>query len=219
MAKSRLPESGGPSTVYPLSLFRVAAGKRVIARMLSVEVRGLFTHYVRGRSLYCHGEACPLAVHRGEAFWKGYLAVELWDKACEHWLPACLEVTEKLELDFRDRYSRGQLWELWRDKETGGKRSPVHGTILEERDPKGFPPAFDVLAVLRTIYHATEIELNAVNPLPKVPQVSPSAGAGPLPLRDGSNQSGFDPEAARLLRERMANIGFGGKEQANGQAR
>jgi len=146
----RPPESGN----YVLRVFRIEPGQTIIVRALSKRVEGLATHYARGKSEYCNPDGCPVSLHKEKRFWKGYAAVELWFERPGVWAPYVLEVTEALELDFRGKWARGQLWQIDRLPVTTKNKPPVTGLLLEERDPDSFPPAFEILPTVARLYHA-----------------------------------------------------------------
>jgi hypothetical protein len=162
-----------------LRIFRVEEGTTVHARVLSEGYQGLFTHYARGRSVYCAGEKCDSTVHKLDRVWKGYAAVELWNVATKRWNPVVLEISEALELDLRGLWKRGQVWEFWRDVPTKKKSMPIMGKLHAERDPATFPPAFDYKPVLLHLYHIQAVHLGSLNPMPPRVIVTESEGEGP----------------------------------------
>jgi len=174
-ANTRLP-------IYPLRVFRIDPGTTHHLRTLSLMYGGLFTHYVKGSSRYCAGDECRPEYHRCDRIWKGYASVEVYGQKEKKWFPVVLEMTEGLEQDFRGVYTRGQVWEVWREPQPTRKATPVKGKLLEERDEKTFPEAFDYLPVLKHLYHCERIDIGAVNPLPPRVIVSPSDGAPPAVL-------------------------------------
>jgi hypothetical protein len=137
------------------------------------------THW-RGKSSYCVGDAeCKECRAGREAIWKGYFAGEAWDARRGWWLPVVMELTEACELDLRYRFCRGQVWLFERSQQTTKKRTPVTARLVEELPLDTLPPAFDVHAVLRTLYHANHIALTTANPLPDRVMIEPTAGAAP----------------------------------------
>lgn len=169
---------------FALRVFRVSAGETAILRMVSAGYSGLFTHWVRGRSIYCPGDSCSTATHRAGRIWKGYLFAEQWINPSKLWAPVVLEISEHLELDFRHIYARGQIWELSRERDVRGKQVPVIGKVLEERDPSQFPPEIDFLPVLRNMYHEAALICGEKNPLPPRTIVTCSQGDAPEVLRE-----------------------------------
>jgi hypothetical protein len=173
-----------PKLVFSLRVKRVEPGDNFFVRLLSREYGGMFTHYYQKRSYFCPGDSCKCPVHNNpQSFtWKGYCAAELYDDVSKLWCPIVLEITERLEQDFRHRFARGQVWNLFRyaAKKTG---EPVMGTLHEKQDEAQLPPSFEILPVLRTMYHWNGImPLTAKNPLPDRVLVQPSQGCAPLAL-------------------------------------
>jgi hypothetical protein len=168
-----------PSIVLPLRVYRVQAGTTVMLRTLANSYKGLFLHFHNKRSHLCRGEQCPREIHQVPPTWKGYTPVELFEPSKAKWLPAVLEVTEHLDLDFRHLFKRGQIWEIFRDSVGKRKGTPVCGKLLEERDGKTFPAAFDVVKVLLTMYHVQQIRLDQDNPMPDRSLVTYSEGDAP----------------------------------------
>jgi len=187
-----------------LRVFRVEEGATVHARTLSDGYSGLFTHYVKGRSVYCQGDKCEAQVHKADKVWKGYAAVELWDSSCKKWNPVVLEISESLELDLRGLWRRGQVWEFYRELPTKKKSMPIMGKLLEERDAAAFPLAFDFKAVLLHLYHVHAIHLGTLNPMPPRVIVTQSDGDGPAILAEVPKvQAELDPEKVAAFRKRM----------------
>jgi|SRR5579864_57661 len=194
----------GPGEVLAVRVYRVEPGTTCFARTLSKEVGGLFTHFVRNRSHYCPGEGCQPLYHRTDIVWKGYAAVELYNIARKKWTPAVLEVTEHMELDLRDIYARGQIWELYRHTQTAKKSTPVMAKLHEEKDPASMPPCFDIVPVLKHLYHVHRIDLTKKNPLPSRVYVTESDDAPPQalePKKEERFQGSFAEEAARRRQE------------------
>jgi hypothetical protein len=179
---------------YRLSVLRIKAGQKFILRMLSKEVKGFFIHYVGKRSEYCAGKDCSCQHQRIKRQWKGYVAAEQYDQSGNLWLPTVLEVTEYLELDFRDIYQRGQVWEVSRMAEKPRQTNPVTGKLLEVRNPDTFPQPHQIYDSLLHLYHVTTLDMSQKNPLPARTYVHPSIGAAP---------KGFEPEEA-LSAEQVA---------------
>lgn len=197
----RSPSAHSLSSHTALRVFRVRPGESWSIRTLSAEYGGIFTHYTKERSVYCDPDDCVAGLHRTERFWKGYAAVEVYDQRAAKWLPTVLEITEHLELDFRERFDRGQCWELWRMKETRKKKEPVQGTLLEERDPNTFPPAFDYVPVLLAIYHLERIDLSAKNPRPMKIYLPASEGAPPPATRSRKEAAAVSAEDQAKARQ------------------
>lgn len=215
MDRSRLGGHSEKAVSYRLSVFRIEVSKSHIVRMLSNTYNGLFTHYTRGGSEYCPGEHCGCHLRKLDRLWKGYVAAEVYDQAVNKWAPIVLEITENLELDFRGRYDRGQVWELSRAPKVNGKNQPVKGKLLEERDPNTFPPPFDVKPVLLHVFHVTEIALCWPNPMPSRIVVSHSEGAPPAILSASTPaEKPVTAEQMQALRDRIG--GRNGAAEKNG---
>jgi hypothetical protein len=170
------------SQSYRLDVLRIGAGEQVILRMLSPSYKGLFTHYVKRRSQYCEGRECNCQHSRIPRIWKGYLAAEQYQQKGNLWLPRILEVTEYLELDFRGRYKRGQVWQIQRNQEKKGETNPVTGVLQEERDERTFPQPHAILDTLRHLYHDSGLQLICDNPMPGRTYVQASQGDPPRGL-------------------------------------
>lgn len=191
-----------PNALGILRVFRIEEGTTVHARTLSDGYLGLFTHYVKRRSVLCQGEDCEAAIHRAGKIWKGYAAVELWNAPTNRWNPFVLEITESLELDLRGIWKRGQVWEFYRELPVKKKSMPISGKLLEERDPTTVPPAFDFRPVLLHLYHVHQIHLGALNPMPPRVIVKASEGDGPAILSSERNGTPtVDPEVERQFQE------------------
>lgn len=178
--------SGGgnvpPGGAVALRLLRVAKETTVRVRSLSEVIHGLITHYGRNGSEACQGEdVCPPGLHRFK-IWKGYTPVEWWEPRSGCWIPAVLEVTERLEQDFRSKWSRGQVWKLSRGPDTKKKRSPVIGELVENLDPRSLRDPFPILPPLFSIYRLLELPESVPNPLPGRILIQPSSGLAPADL-------------------------------------
>jgi hypothetical protein len=174
----------GPQTrereTYALRVVRLKPGDVLCFRMLSEAYSGLMTHWIAGRGQYCPGpERCPRGTHNRDTIWKGYCAAELWCPVRKLWFPCVPEFTEYCELDLRDRYQRGQVWELRRDKKTDDKQPPIIATLTEFYDPTKLQRAFDVLPIVATMYHVSQIQLGVDNPMPGKVLVNPVEGPPP----------------------------------------
>lgn len=198
----RSPDRAEPE--YTLRILRIAAKQRLTLRTISPHYGGLYTHWYKGRSHYCPGrEECQL--HRSDVVWKGYAAVETWDQTQALWFPWVLEITEGLELDFRGRWDRGQVWEVWRIEDNRKRdTTPIRGKLLEERNPDDFPPAYDLRPQLMHVYHVRELRLDQLNPLPPRQLVKPNPGAPPIrPDQQRPEDRPMTAEELRAMRERL----------------
>lgn len=162
------PSNGAVRKPAPtvLEKYRIQPGENVFCVPLADKIPGVFTHYVRGRSLFCAGKDCNPMFHKTDKIWKGYLPVLIHITATKIWKPFCLEVTEHLELDMRHILRRGQTWEIFRLQIGDGKKPAVEGKLHDDPIKENLPKAFDVLPVVRNLYHLFDIELTQKNPLP-----------------------------------------------------
>lgn len=165
---------------YALRLWKIETGTNYTMRMVSREYRGCFAHYLRSGSRWCPGEDRGCKNHRLEKVWKGYAGVIVWDSATRYWYPTVLEITERMELDFRDRYARAQEWIVSRPPEKKGKASPLTARFIGQVEAELVPPEFDIMPVVRYIYHSGDVELVETNPTPSRVVLSASAGQAPL---------------------------------------
>lgn len=189
--------------VYALRVFRVEPGMQICVRLLASEIRGVMTHYHRGRSQVCLGDDCPPAMHRDKQFWKGYIASEWYDKKLKLWFPTVLEVTECLELDMRGIIERGQVWELFRHAEAK-KGEPVRGALHETLDASRLREPFDILPVLRTLFHCLgAFPMPVKNPLPPRVLIQPASDDPPRVIAEqeaSATPAEYDPEKGYAAR-------------------
>lgn len=175
--------SKDPANRFALRILRIERGTSTVVRTLGESYRGCFVHWNGERNEYCPGESdCPPRLHKPDnTIWKGYVAVEQWRQDLNRWLPTLLEITEGLELDFRGRFDRGQVWELSRAPQQKKKKATaVRGVLLETRDESTFPPAFDFRPHLVSVYHVNPVLLLHDNPMPPRMLLEPSEGAPPV---------------------------------------
>lgn len=181
--------SGQSPHVPPVDLvvFRVEKGEMHRIRTLAgtgpgVErpLLGYMTHWRHGATRVCMGpQLCELALHRIDQIWYGYLAVERWDEGMHLWVPHVLQVTESLELDMRKKLERGQYWELSMVN-TKPKGNPTRGQLIGRCDDDELPMPFDILPVLRAMFHRPDLQPPSVaNPTPGRIALAPSTGAPP----------------------------------------
>lgn len=155
-----------PAPRLALSVKRVEEGESIIVRFLSDEYGGCITHYIRKRSEYCAGEKCRYQCHKERKYWKGYAPVEVNIDGTNKWRPYVLELTEHLELDLRGIVRRGQVWRIYRLHPVEGEKQPVSAERRPDQQWSSLTPPFDVLPVVRQLYHEFELVLNKKNPLP-----------------------------------------------------
>jgi hypothetical protein len=164
-----------------LRIYRIQPGTKATILTLSPKYCGLMTHWVRGRSEYCRGRECRSDWHRLDTIWKGYAPVERYDETFKAWIPEVLEISEALELHFRGRFARGQLWELSRPAARRGENPPICGKLVNAAYEGEVPLAHPYIPALRTLYHSLDIELGVANPMPGRAVVQPRVGPPPRP--------------------------------------
>jgi hypothetical protein len=217
MAENRAPARAQ----IVVDVFRIAAGSSTYVRTLSpavgLSVDGLLTHHVRERSEYCAGNQCDPALHRVKSQWKGYFAAEVWQDDARFWRPVAFEVTEALELDFRRRYQRGQLWQVERGKKLKKNAQPaVRAKFIETLEPSDLRPAFNFLPVLCVLYHAN-VTLGVKSPVPDRVVLDVSDSAPPSPI--AAAETVAEPMTAEKWRELTRATGYvPPSERKNGQA-
>jgi hypothetical protein len=192
---------------YALRVLRVDPGQSFKIRLVSQRYGGLLTHWVRGRSVLCDGNECPALQHRSGTYWKGYALVEQWHGVKALWCPSVLEITENLELDFRGRYKRGQVWLLQRAPQVGRHKTGVFGVLMFEGQQENLRVPFDFLPVLRNLYHVSTIVLDKDNPMPARILVEPVAGNPPISEAEKADRPAT-PEEWALFRERLKGMHF-----------
>lgn len=181
------------SDTVRVEVLKLVEGMPTTLRTLSPSYCGLFTHFTTKGSVLCDPGACPGAIHSLRQIWKGYAAVEVWLPQRGRWIPSVLELTEHLELDMRDLYERGQVWEVMRPKTVKKKHFPVTGKLLSILDPTKLREAFDFRPILRTLYHVQEIALGIKNPLPPRVYLEPSQDAPPMPTAGPAKEPAPEP--------------------------
>jgi hypothetical protein len=179
MADRHGPSNGDPRQPHAVEVLRIKGMDPYLVRFLSPTYGGCFVHWERDRSRYCRGADCPAARHRLDRQWKGYAAIEVYLEASELWCPAVLEISEHLELDLRGVCLRGQMWSVFREKGTKKKPGKVHGRILDVAVDPDLPDPFDVVPVLRNLFHEDDVVLNVANPLVGRPIVQARNAAKP----------------------------------------
>lgn len=195
---------------HAIRVHRIDTTGGQFVRMLAPDYKGLFTHFHQKRSHYCIGEGCRIPTHSSDRTWKGYVPAELLLRLGKPvWVPICLEITEYLELDFRDVYERGQLWELYKVDEGRGKHNPVTGRLHQDAPPPNLRAPFDILPCLRALYHRDAIDLRHPSPLPPRVYLPEVEGELPEVLRtpeqaEEGNRETFGEMRARRAREQAA---------------
>ncbi len=193
---------------YPMKTLRVHSGDNIIIRTLSPAYFGFLTHWVKKRSKLCQYKECPADVHKCDVAWKGYASVEQWFPGNEAWFPAALEITESLELDMRDLYGRGQLWEIWKTLSARLESEPVRGKMHESHLEETLPSEYDIFPVIKSLYHVVELPPRVKSHVPQRILVQPSVGPKPAvlekPVTEKSTHS-FAEEMERRKRLKELN--------------
>ncbi len=109
-------------------------------------------------------------------------------------------------MDLRGIAERGHVWDVTRPPRRKGKRSSLTAHYVETRDPEKLRLPFDVVPILRTVFHVEALELNALNPLPARTVLEPSveelaADAPEVVARDDEREEELRKDALRRLRE------------------
>ena len=193
-----------------IRLERVQSGSTIRVRLLEGQVHGCFVHYVKDRSKYCGGDECRWGCSRLEKTWKGFISCEVWNPQLKNWHPCALEVTEHLELDFRGRTRRGQVWRLSRAARIKNKHFPVVGELVDQLAAEGLRDPFDVSLVLVHIFHQWPLLLDVPNPLPPRLVAEPSQGAPPADLL-GPVLEVYDPKRDGTILERSRTAAKNGR--------
>lgn len=191
---------GNPTQPFErLEVRRCGWGETFVLRVLSPQYGGLMTHRVRGRGQYCPHPAEPCYNHKLDLQWKGYAAVQVWDEKRELWIAATFELTESFELDVRNQWARGQLWQVSRGPKTEDHGEPVVGRLIDQVDPKTLPPEFNYRPPVHSIYHRFTVDLTTPNPLPDRVVLEPSTGDPPPAwTRQKAGSDDYEAERARL---------------------
>lgn len=179
--------SDGSTPPVRVQITRVRSGSTLHVRSLSETYSGMLTHYLDPSQYHDPDGKCQFCHTRSRIQWKGYFAAEVWDQSRQLWFPTVFELTESSELDVRGIFARAQVWEFTRlpDTKKGkrDKRYPTIGSLQETLDASKLAPSFDVLPVLRTIFHAPDLELGIENPTPERVFLNPSADAPPVKVQ------------------------------------
>lgn len=198
----------GPRPVIALRVFRQEQGQSHFVRLLSSHYGGCFTHYVKERSQYCDPQACRWGCPKAPQVWKGYAAADVYDDNAKLWMPVCFELTEALELDFRGRWRRGQVWRVTRPVKKKKKQEARFAVFVEQHPECSLPQEFDFIPCLLNTFHIFAIDLAFKNPLP--PRVLVEATAGPVPGQAAKVNEQASREAFAEFGRRaqlLANIG------------
>jgi hypothetical protein len=161
---------------YEVELHWVEPGVVEFVRLLSDEYAGIMTHYVpgrtkrQGRTRYCvlvDQGRCELC-GKFDRIWKGYTPVQVYDQSGDAWVPAVLEMTERVEAIMRRTFARGQVWELSRPKKTQPDDiTAVTAVFSRLINPVLLPMRFPVIPAMKRHYHCEMGALDIPNPMPE----------------------------------------------------
>jgi hypothetical protein len=201
---THIAESNGklvPNNVMVVEVFSIEEGQTVFARMLDDQSFGMWTHWSGRSTVACkqHFDSCTWC--KKEKVWKGYLPIEIWMPIAKVWIPWVLEMSERLEQDFRGLLERGQTWEIFRHAPTSKHKAPQQAKLHESHDPKTLPPAFDITPVLLNLFHLGKLPPHIKNPLPQRVLMQPSSGEGPSILKPTEKDKVLTAEEMRTMRE------------------
>jgi hypothetical protein len=133
--------------------------------------RSCITHWYRGRSWYCPGgESCDRTVHKNPPIWKAFAPVEVSHRlpvAC--FIPAVLEVSERLAICLGEANHRGEVWKLYR-RPGRRDRHECWGDLIGTRPSSDLPTNVDVTRVVRRLGRAIQIEWDVPMPF-EAPQI------------------------------------------------
>ena len=202
--------SEGVRSQVRIEVTRVKSGSELYVRTLSESYSGLMTHFLQLSQYHDPDEKCPWCSYRAPLAWKGYFAAELWDVPRKLWVPTVFELTESSELDLRGVYARAQVWRFKRppDSKRGRalKRYPTVGVLQENLDGSKLTPAFDVLPVLRTMYHCPTLHLGIENPTAERIFASPVEGAPPAAFARSSEAPAGNNESIKDFARRLKDM-------------
>ncbi len=163
---------------------------------------GLLTHYAKGGSAVCGGEECKSPLHRVEATWKAYAAVERWNPETQTWQPNVLEITNNLADYFAGRNLRGEVWSIERVGKSS-KKTKVQGQYLETIAQVALSLPFDLLPIVKRFYGVSALpSWGAANPMPPKVILPDSEGAPPPGFIAPKREQPATPEEIQALREK-----------------
>jgi hypothetical protein len=161
--------------------------------------KGTLTHFQAGKTVPCLGEYdCPSPVHRLKLVWKAYAPVHYWRQQFRDWLPAVLEITERLEDLILGLTLRGTVWDLWRQA-AEGKCQEVWGEQIGEVSESLLGPEFDVLPTVQRVIGRAIPLWGVSNPKPRRVIVEPVLGEAP----PGYGEPVIDEAEAQKRRDMM----------------
>lgn len=185
------PQEGprAPASVHPIQVLELPTGLPVYVRFLG-PLRQLGTHWTGERTEACLEElGCPKDRHGRPYVCKWYASGQEWITADQVWRRVVIEISEALELQFRDRNPRGEVWILTRTmvrKRRGKERrdkTKVTGEFLDRVTLDTLTEAFPVDPVLCHVFR--ELALPKAlkrNPLPDRPLSDDEEGLPPPQL-------------------------------------
>lgn len=209
----RAPSGSGDR--YALEVLRVQKTGTLTLQMLSKHLRGVLVHHVKETSIYCRGKKdCRADWHKEPPVWKGYVCAAMWNDLTACWYPCVFEVTEAAELQMRGIYKRGQVWEFWKECRGKSKRGAVRAVLRRELPAAEVLPDFDMLPVVRYLYHDLDVVVDLDNPMPSRPMAAPVQG---LPARCADAPPSAEPLHAgatfrKILAERQNGNSKGGSQ-------
>jgi len=205
MSEEAPPRPGSaPTPPLRLRIWHVPDEGGVTVRFLANPL-GILTHGPKLR-FPCPGmKHCRECSAGKRAVWKGFAACEVWIEesvGCA-WLPAVLEVSDRLAEYLGSAPLRGLVWYCYRQL-CEAKFREVAGHQVDVLSPSALQPAFDVTAVVMRAYGTHHIEWGRQPPLKPRPFIRPVTDEYIPPTASAGMES---PEAkhARELEE-QANI-------------
>lgn len=176
----------GRLPVHPVRVLRLDPGQEFFVRTLGATIGGVNTHRVKGFSEYCLGpKSCPPIMHGTKVFWKGYFACDVWMPEKKLYRPHVCEFTESAELDIRGFYCRGLMLRVWKRPAKAREKPPLQVEIIELLEEEQVPGEFDIVPVLRIMYHVQEIRLDVKNHCPDRVVLEDASGAPPKTDKEG----------------------------------
>jgi hypothetical protein len=219
MSRASQEDNGKNLPVVQLRVFRQAVGSSHHVRLVSPRYGGCMTHWLKGNSQYCAGTSCIWNCARQRKQWKGFGAADVFDPQTKLWMPCAFELTESMELDFRDRWTRGGLWRVHWPHARKGHQEPKRAEFVKQLDPDSCPSEWDIVPCLLNTFHIFEIDLTVRNPMP--PRVLVQATAGPDPTEQGFFLPIADHVEQRRwiekMRDKVANGMASAEASTNGQ--
>lgn len=156
--------------ICKIKVLRFENGETKHVLLLSGKRWGIFYHWIgkgkSGRAIYCRGDKCPPGDHRIKQDWRGYLPCCWYEEEQKLWIPAVLEVTAKLDSEWREVRDRGQVWIVGKKPAAKSSQMPLEALFLEARKETEQPHAFDILPTLLWTYGVSEMCLTSDNPMP-----------------------------------------------------